>query len=237
MKRFANFCLIGLALCFFSPHTRAQTPTRETMRQEMADLRAKMRSLEIAYLQPAEEDKKLHAEFLQQPNTGFIYLLPREIYDHTGSSVRGGGAYYSFARRAHEYGSGSDLELQQGYLSVGFAGANYGYLVKLGDIPMETVSAKNEAAQFLVMHQPPTEEPKARLEQQRANEGVTVGGYLYQRRFLARANTTYLVRSVNYEFSDVLVAFRIVRVDNDDSLTILWKLLEKYPTPRLERNR
>jgi hypothetical protein len=237
MKRFVKCCLIGLVLCFTSARTPAQTVSRESIRQEMAELRTKLRLLEDAYLQPAEEDKKLYATFLQQPGTGLIRLLPREVFDRSGSSLSGGGAYYSFARLTHEYGYGSDIELQRGNLSVGFAGANYGYLVKLGDIPLETISSKGGAALFLSTHQPPEEEPKARVEQRRASEGVTVGGFLYQNRFLARANTTYLVRSINYEFSDVLVAFRVVRLDNDDSLTVLWKLLEKYPTPRLERNR
>ena len=35
---------------------------------------------------------------------------------------------------------------------------------------------------------------------------------------------------------DVLVAFRIIRKDDDDSVIILWKLLKKYPKPELARN-
>ncbi len=31
--------------------------------------------------------------------------------------------------------------------------------------------------------------------------------------------------------SDALVAFRVVRIDNDSSAVIVWKLLKKYPIP------
>jgi len=36
--------------------------------------------------------------------------------------------------------------------------------------------------------------------------------------------------------ADVLVAFRVVRQDTDGSLIIAWKLLQKYPMPKLARN-
>jgi hypothetical protein len=34
--------------------------------------------------------------------------------------------------------------------------------------------------------------------------------------------------------TDVLVAFRVVRKDADESVTIAWKLLKKYPEPKLD---
>ena len=46
----------------------------------------------------------------------------------------------------------------------------------------------------------------------------------------------YVLRSVNYHASDTLVAFRVVRLDSDRSVIILWKLLKQYPTPILARN-
>jgi hypothetical protein len=51
-----------------------------------------------------------------------------------------------------------------------------------------------------------------------------------------RADSTYLLRAIYYSRSDVLVAFRVVRVDSDGSAIILWKLLKKYSIPQLERN-
>ena len=57
---------------------------------------------------------------------------------------------------------------------------------------------------------------------------------VYKSRITAIAGNTYALRSIDYDRSDLLVAFKIVRQD-DDSLTLAWKMLKKYPTPRLER--
>src|SRR6185369_17687585 len=87
------------------------------------------------------EDVKQHAEFLKQPDSGLIKLLPRDKYGDEIAGMRGGGAYYAFVRKTHEYGYGSDVELQNGRLTCGFAGADYGYFLPLGDVPIEDVGA------------------------------------------------------------------------------------------------
>jgi hypothetical protein len=68
-------------------------------------------------------------------------------------TIRGGGAYYSFTRLTHEYGLGSDIELQpvptndfvappiaEYDFLTGFAGADYGFIVTLGNVPLEKVT-------------------------------------------------------------------------------------------------
>jgi hypothetical protein len=121
-------------------------------------------------------------------------------------------------------------------LSSGFAGANYGMLVSLGDVPLDSVSWETPAVQILGQYTPPEDEPHARIEQRRASEGATIDGVSFRGRQPLRLNSSYVVRSVNYHASDVLVAFRVVRIDNDDSAIILYKILKKYPTPILARN-
>ena len=51
-----------------------------------------------------------------------------------------------------------------------------------------------------------------------------------------KLDSTYLLRSINYRSSDVLVAFKVVRIDSDGSAVLLWKLLQKYPKPQLAHN-
>jgi len=233
---FPTVMLITLLVAVVSSF--AQTQSREDILKQIEVKRAELNALENRLLSPSEEDKARYADFLRQPYTGLIRLLPREKFDSSkenkGLTVTGGGAYYSFARLTHEYGYGSDIELGQGYLSTGFAGADYGIMTNLGDTPLENVSS--EALPFLVSYAPADDLPKARIEQRKWGEGATADGTNYSRRLLVKENSTYLLRSVNYDTSDVLVAFRVVRVDNDDSVTILWKLLKKYPTPRVARN-
>jgi hypothetical protein len=234
MKRLAiaTGSVIALLLSAFSLF--AQTQSRENTLKEIEAKRAELAVLEKSFVSPSEEDKATYADFLRQRDTGLIRLLPREKFDNDKTlTLRGGAAYYSFSRLTHEYGYGSDIELAQGYLSTGFAGADYGIMTSLGDIPLEDVTL--EGVPFLANYSPAEELPKARLEQRKWSESATADGTTYTRRLQLKKNSTYLLRSVNYDTSDVLVAFKVVRVDDDDSATILWKLLKKYPTPRLAR--
>jgi hypothetical protein len=115
-----------------------------------------LQALERLFLGPSEEDRAAYAEFLRQPDTGLIRLLPREVYEsevykknNKTLTIRGGGAYYSFTRLTHEYGYGSDIQLESGDLSVGFAGANYGMLTTLGDVPLDEITIEHPSVRFI----------------------------------------------------------------------------------------
>jgi hypothetical protein len=201
------------------------------------------RVLKKGPLAPAVEDRVSAAAFLRTRNTGLIRLLPREVYGRVlqrGKVVLGdGGAYYSFTYISHEYGYGSDIELQMGKLSVGFAGYDFGMLTKLGDVPLEAISRQDARATFLLNYDPPSDAGKARAEARRFGNlrGVTIDGVIYSRRLPVEVNTTYLLRSIVYDATDVLVALRVVRKDTDGSVIIAWKLLKNYGVPGLTRGR
>jgi hypothetical protein len=231
-KIFIAMAFSTLMLSSFTAFAQAQS--REDMLKEIAAKRAELAKLEKAILAPSEEDLAQYADFLRQPNTGLFRLLPRESAEKM--TLRGGGAYYSFKDRTNEYVNSTDLSLEQGQFSTGFAGANYGMLATLGDTPLESVSLETASAQALAQYTPAPDEPRARVEQRRTSEGATINGVSYKSRQHLRLNSTYLLRSVNYHASDTLVAFRVVRIDDDDSVIVLWKLLKKYPTPYLARN-
>ncbi len=233
---FAASFLIGIcSLIAFG-----QTESRADLLKAVETKRAELAVLEKQLLAPAAEDQTAYAQFLAQPDTGLIRLLPREKFESnsgakSGLTLRGGGAYYSFSRLTHEYGYGSDVELQSGYLSVGFAGADYGMLLKLEDARLEDVSSELPGVQFLAKYAAATDEPAARIEQRRFGTGTTIDGANYKDRVQVEVGATYVLRSINYRSSDLLVAFKIVRQDVDGSLIIAWKLLNKFPKPELAR--
>jgi hypothetical protein len=209
------------------------------------------RVLKKGLLAPAAADRSRFASFLRLRNTGLIRLLPRELYDthitHTKSpvSIRGGGAYYSFASLTHVYGYGSDIELSHDAFSIGFAGDDYGMLTMLGDTSLEQITAKDPRAQFIATYKPATTERQARVEGLRfapcwgsctpIGGGLVIDGLHYRRSIPLVENSTYLLRSIVYYYSDVLVAFRVVRRDQDGSVIIAWKLLNRYRVPSLKR--
>lgn len=241
MKRIMVLTGILATLLLSSLTILAQTQSREDLLRQIEAKRAELNALEKIFLAPSEEDLKSHAAFLRNPDTGLIRLLPRETYDDNANKdrerivTRGGGAYYSFIRLTHEYGYGSDIELSGDYLSTGFAGLNYGLMTNLGDVPLESVSLATPAASIFAAYNPPSEEPKIRIEQRRFQMGADLQGSSVGRRLPLTLNSTYLVRSFNYRESDVIVAFRVVRIDTDKSAIILWKLLKKNPAPQVAR--
>jgi hypothetical protein len=201
----------------------AQTQSRENILKEIEAKRAELATLEKLFLSPSDEDRAAHAEFLNQPDTGLIRLLPREKFDTAtykenkkAITIRGGGSYYSFVRLTHEYGQGSDLELAKGSLVTGFTGGHSGSLVNLGEVPLETVSLETNDVKGLVIDVPKKKTPQSRVPVQ--------------------LNSTYVLRSIDSGSSDVLVAFKVVRIDSDESAIILWKLLKKFPVTQGARN-
>lgn len=214
---------------------RAQMNERAQAAAEIESLREQIKAREATLLAPAREDYEAHAEFLAQPDTGLVRLLPREKWDGK-LSTRGGGAYYSFGRKTHEYGFETDIGFEQGQLRVGFGGADFGFVTDLGDIPLANVMAETEGVKYLAAFDPPASEPGARGQQRRTGAGFVVGGRWYTNRLPAEVNNTYVIRSVSYSVADKLVAFRVLRKDADGSVVLLWKVLKKFPKPELDRN-
>lgn len=234
---FSRFCttvilIIGACLC---PLTgRAQAVERAQVEKEIDALWAQIKAKEPLLFEVAAEDKERYAEFLQQPETGIIRLLPRERFEEK-LRLRGGGAYYSFTRLTHEYGRGSDISLEQGRFGVGFAGLNFGFLTELGKLPLAEVTLEHPALNFLLKFNPPLTEPEIRTQQRQAMVGLQVGEFNYKAGVTAKVEQTYVLRSIDYDTSDVLVALQVVRQDDDGSLILLWKMLKKFTAPKPER--
>lgn len=191
-------------------------------------------------------DRLAVGTFLKQPNTGLVRLLPREIADNSAPvynkqhvMIRGGGAYYSFAMLTHYYGFGSDIELQKDHLSVGFAGAAFGMIANLGAVPLDSITIEDQRVAYLSSYRPPKPEGQARAEFRRfgSRDGVVVDGARYRRSQPVQENATYLLRSIDYGHSDVLVAFHVIRKDADGSVVLSWKLLRRFSPPKLDRGK
>jgi hypothetical protein len=242
MKRFFTGMLSLAVLTSLSVAVHAQSSSRDDVLKDIAAKRAELQKLEDQFLSPSEEDRAAYKDLLSQPNTGVIRLLPRDVYEsevykknRKTLTIRGGGAYYSFARLTHEYGYGSDLSLDSGYLSVGFAGADYGMMIDLGDVSLDEISNDYPRVLSLLNYAAVKDEPQARAEHRQIQTGLILDGATYKAHVPVKVGTTFLLRSINYGDTDVLVAFRTVRKDTDGSLIIAWKLLKKYPKPELMR--
>jgi hypothetical protein len=212
----------------------AAAQDRDRLQNEIESLRQQLKLKEDEFLAPSPEDRARFAEFLSQRDTGIARLMPREKY-RDKLTIREGGAYYSFTRQSNSYDGDPQIALEQGMLSTGFAGADFGFLTSLGDAPLEKAELASQAVAYLAEFVAPAPEPSAREQQRRTGAGFIDAGQTYRRSLPAVINHTYILRSISYDRFDVLVAFRVVRKDTDGSLILLWKKLKEFPTPLLIR--
>lgn len=207
-------------------------------------------ALKSGPLAPSEQDRANYAAFLKEPNTGLIRLLPQRFFDgrkedlEKRMNIRGGGRFYSFYFRSHNYGV--DLELEADTVCKGVVGASpecqhprklrvgsSGFLTNLGDVSLAEITLTDQRMTFILGYKPPREIPQARCDDLMFRKGVIDGGKLYKNDLPIEVNSSYILRSIDWQ-SDVLVAFRVVREDSDGALTIAWKLLKQFPRRRLE---
>ena len=233
-KLYAPALLFSLTL-LFAPCVTAQTDdARAQAAAEIESLRAQIKAKESVLLAPSKEDRRAHAEFLAQPGTGIVRLLPREKWDGK-LSTRGGGAYYSFTRRTHEYGHGSDIEMTGGPRSGSRARTSASWRTSATCRSKWSRSTQRRCASSPRSRPPRSKRTRARRTARSAT-GRREGELVYKGRLSASVGSTYVLRSVDYDNSDVLVAFRVIRKDSDGSVVLLWKMLQEFPKPTLERN-
>jgi hypothetical protein len=240
MKKPVAVTAFSLTLILACLNGAAQTQSRDEVLKEIQAKHAELVSLEKKFLEPADADREAYAAFLAEPNTGIIRLLPREKYDANNAHERvltlnGAGAFYSFAHSTHEYGQGSDIALDQGQLFIGFAGFDYGMLFNVGDVALEQLTPEHPGVRALLEYKPAAKEADARKEHRALWQGIDVGGFTFKSRVPAKVSSTYLLRSISYDDSDIAAAFRVVRQDTDGSIILVFKVLKEFPKPKAER--
>lgn|SRR5262249_43747888 len=234
LNRSSLLLLVAVSLLVTSVIANAQSTDRAKLLNQIEELRNHIKQKEALLLAVSDQDKAAYSEFLSQRDTGICRLMPRETYDGT-LLIRGGGAYYSFTHPSSEFGSDSQIGLERGQFATGLIGANYGYITDLGDVPIDGITIEYPAAKDLAGLVTPSVEPDVRVEQRRSGEGLKLGSHVYKSRSGASAEHTYVLRCVSYDRSDTLLALRVVRQDDDGSLILIWKILNRFATPQLVR--
>src|SRR6185436_6288274 len=155
-------------------------------------------SLEKKLLMVDAEEAKRFAEFLAQPDTGLVRLLPYESERVVSAAEpkgyrRPGFAYfaatYSFSKRKHGYGlSGwqqfpfmgtAELNLTDDLLNAGFMEESVGLMVRLGDVPMEVVTLETGGVRQLAAMSPPADHATAKALPERNRRGIEMNGFQF----------------------------------------------------------
>ena len=143
--------------------------------------------------------------------------------------IRGGGYYYSFATGLHSYNRTPEIALERGNLSSGFYGSNFGFMADVGPCDLQDIENSPEA-KFFVSYELPLYERDLKIGSfhgRRVDElAMTLQGYLP-----AKIDHTYLLRAINWDQADTVVAFKVSKIDKNGSLTVVWKKIADLPKP------
>ncbi len=217
---------------------------------------------ELQAISPSEEDLKKYAEFLEEPKTGLFRMIPDmgcpqdiKIVDASENclkySLPGAGAAFSFRKKNYQIWRLSDFVYKDSkFLSVGLF--QQGIFLDVGDVELEKITADIGGLKFMNDYVPLTKSVEAYKEALKFIKGVTVNNYSYSSIIPAKVNSTYVLRSIAYrgpnfrsvkgikynefdfdERKDVVVAFRVIKKDEDGSLIILWKEISRKDSPKL----
>lgn len=165
-------------------------------------------------------------------------LVPRGMFpDPTMNSykdeenpigIRGGGGYFSFTTGLHSYGKTPQIGLDDhGRFGVGFYGICYGFFANLGQRDLSDIDSNSPEAKYFLSYRLPLYESEFSQEI-KAVQGRRVDQLVLERYIPAKAGDTYLLRAISWEDADTLVAFRVLRIDDDGSATIAWKKLADF---------
>ncbi len=211
--------------------------------QEEKTPEEKLKEKAEAAIKVPSEDLSSFADFLKQPGSRIVRIHQREDGKFIeAAGIQGGGSYYSFLSGSQEYGLGSDLGYTNGKFYTGFAGADYGYLVSLGDTPLDKLVAANQeppgwldtispdAWRYIWTYSPPTDIEKIR-EHQDAARALIIGGTTMSEQVAAIEGNSYLLRSIRFGDADILIAFRSHRKLDDNSFIVAGRIVKNFSTP------
>jgi hypothetical protein len=196
-------------------------------------------------LYPSDAERASLSALLRQNGTGLARLLPYtgcvvdpRILKVGGSCadkippVWGGGSFYSFRMKQHHLAVYSDIALRNNLFNVGFMKHTLGLLTTLGDVPLDAVTLDSKAVRPFLKLAPARTPDETEEAFKRSRAWLEAPDYVYGPTAPVRENTTYVLRSVAFERNrskptDVLVAFRVTRRDEDGAVTVAWKRLQK----------
>jgi hypothetical protein len=169
-------------------------------------LRAK---LDERLLTPDPELTTRWAELRGRTDAGVARLISRGLFDGK-TSVRGGGAYFSFVTGSNSYDETPDLELQRGRFSSGFAGGDDGVFALLDVRDVRAVTESDVPASI-------RGDAHAIYDDKKGHE----------RRPELKDGQIYALRSMHWGEHDTLAAFQVIGTD-DLGVTIAWRRLRSY---------
>ncbi len=197
---------------------------------------------------PAKDDLTKHSDFLKLPKTGIFKILPNFCGDERVINLSNAKcfnrdntqlSFYSFRRKIYASLDWSDLTYQDKQLSVGFKSLTIGLISGIGDVSMESLTKDSSEIKSLLELQMPKKLEEISAKKKEIENGIKINKLKFSNKSGVNLNHTYLLRSFAYRTDgtplndrrvDMIVVFKIVGIDANEGLTIIWKELYKGET-------
>lgn len=166
--------------------------------------------------------------------------------------VKGGGAFYSFRTRTNKGYQKDwwDAHFIDGKLKVGNDSVQ-SIVAEIGDVEPEIVKLNSAPIEFLKKYKAKESFIEIAEQNKVLQKGIVFKNYIYSNTIAAKPSSTYVLRSIAYRLEDesvfsdeigqdaagsgrgkdVTAVFKIVGLESDGSLILLWKEL-KTDLPR-----
>jgi len=233
------------------------------LQQVVAPLYRKPSGKELDAIAPDPQLAAKYSQFLKLPGTGIFRLVPNtgcapnaKVVSASEACLKytmpGAGNSFSFRTENYRIKHLADITYEDGSLNI--TGIfMLGLMTKLGDVPLESVTLGSPGIKFLADIKPSA--TFAEVEQAHAlfRRGLDDNGYKYATTLRAEEGTTYAYRGVAFrgkvvksangvryneldydKREDVIVAFRVVQLADDKSITLIWRQLAEFDSPKVK---
>lgn len=167
--------------------------------------------------------------------------------------IPGKGAAYSFRHKDYVLESHADLQRAGNEFAVS-GSFILGLMTSLGDVPIASVTRQSEAVSAVLQFSPSNRLDDIQKQEKDLTGGITISNVAFKKKLPIQENTTYLLRSIACSAKvktasganekevllggekryDVIVAFRVLKIHSDNSISLLWKEIHQQKSPIVE---
>lgn len=218
---------------------------------------------ETAILAVSEHHLNKYAVFLRAPNTGIVKLngesscvTDADVIVASEQCVNfrmpGSGTAFSFRTATYRLPRLADIIVVDSIFMTGGVFQQV-IMTELGDVDLAGVTLSSAAAKHLIDLKPAKDSAEFTRFNDELIRGYDANGFRYAKGWPVKKGSAYLLRSIAYrgqfmrtidgvkydelDFDkrrDVIVAFRVIDIDDAGHITIIWKRLRDAEAPKLK---
>jgi hypothetical protein len=193
----------------------------------------------------SKADLAKYSDFLKISKSGIFKVLPNICGNEKVFKVENSNcldpnfiqlSYYSFRNKFYGNLDWTDLTYQNKEILVGFKEEIVGLIKEVENGEIDSLSIASEEAKSLLNFKMPRKPDELKVLKQKLKDGVRLGDFTFYNKIQIDLGKTYILRShayrtkepaINDNRVDIVVCFKIVEIDENAGLTIIWREIHR----------